>query len=57
MASTITAEEINIIKQKIDAARESVKNNPKEAIRFLNEAGITDKAGKLTAPYRTILKK
>lgn len=54
MASVVTNEEIEELSQKLKATRERVeKGGREEAIRVLHAAGITDKKGRLTAPYRT----
>ena len=53
MASVISAEELKILKQEFDSMRKRVKENPEEAMRILQSAGIADKKGKLAARYRT----
>ena len=52
MASVMTVEEIEALKQQLESTRERVKGNRKEAIRVLHAAGIATKKGKLTARYR-----
>lgn len=51
MASVVTVEEIETLKRKLEATRERVKGDRKEAIRVLHATGITNKTGKLTASY------
>ena len=52
MASSVTTEEIEALKQRLETIRQRVKHDRKEAIRLLHAAGITDEFGKLVDPYR-----
>lgn len=54
--STMSAKEAEAFKNKLEETRDRVKGNKEEAIRILHAAGITDKRGKLTAPYRSTSK-
>ena len=51
--STLSDEEIDEMIKFMDQLREKIRGNPKEAKRFLQEAGIHTRTGKLTKPYRS----
>lgn len=52
MVSTVTDAEIEAIRQNLKETRERVRRDPKEAIRELHAAGITDINGRIVDPYR-----
>jgi len=52
MVSRVTEEEIEAIRKNLKETRERVRRDPKEAIRELYAAGITDINGKVIYPYR-----
>jgi len=52
MVSRLTEEEIEAIRRNLKETRERVRRDPKEAIRVLHAAGITDMNGKVVYPYR-----
>jgi hypothetical protein len=52
MPSTVSNEEIEILKKHLIGIQNRVKGNKEEAIKVLQDVGILDKKGKLTAPYR-----
>jgi hypothetical protein len=52
MATVPTIEEMEDMKDRMEKFRDLVKDDRKEAIRILHSAGIVDKRGKFTAPYR-----
>jgi hypothetical protein len=42
---------VKLTKQQVDAFLDKLKD-PKDALRFLQDAGLIDENGELTKPYR-----
>jgi hypothetical protein len=57
MSSTITIEEINVLKKKLELMRIRIKKDRNEATHVLHLAGIVNKAGEFIGPYKEIFKK
>ncbi len=57
MARSVSADEAEIMIKKLEAIREKVKTDPKEAKRVLQMAGMTNEAGEFVGPYRLMFGK